>query len=76
MHLFFAEIGFVWVGVVLCLGPGSTLVGVGGCPVHNLWTVFFLEGWDGKRAGHRVIWEVAGLSGEFRYPLKGERERS
>ena len=62
-----------------CLVWGGALFGawwgVGGHPVHNLWIVFFLREWDGKRAGHRVILGVAGLSGEFRYPLKGERER-
>ena len=51
-------------------------VGVDCHPVHNLWTGFFPEGWDGKRAGQGVIWGTAGLSGEFQYPLKGERERS
>jgi hypothetical protein len=44
-------------------------------PVHNLWTVFFLRGWDGIPAGHRVIWRTAGLSGEFRYPLTDDREK-
>jgi len=34
-----------------------------------------LRGWDGKPAGHRVIWVVAGLSGVFRYLLRGGKEK-
>ena len=41
----------------------------GGGGVDNLWIVETSEGWMVIHAGQGVIWEVAGLSGRFRYHL-------
>ena len=43
--------------------------GGGGVVVDKVWTVETSEGWMVIHAGQGVIWEVVGLSGQFRYPL-------